>query len=162
VDPPAEHLEQRRRDSRVGRDGEGLLRAARLQTARVYDVGITEWGAPGNPVVYAKSTTARPRTVAIYWQYDNHAGDAARRVKEPLRRQADRTGALQEGADRPRRQQLEGRSSAYWNAADVGQGGHRTMPVNLIFIAEGDEERMDTACASSSRIIRISSPAPTR
>ena len=40
------------------------------QTTQVYDVGITEWGLPGNPVVYAKCDEGAPKTVAIYWQYD--------------------------------------------------------------------------------------------
>ena len=70
VDPAAEHLQQRRGHSRVGRDGEGLLRQLGCQQARVYDVGITEYGAPGNPVVYAKCDEGAPKTLAIYWQYD--------------------------------------------------------------------------------------------
>src|SRR6516225_5318410 len=48
----------------ISNSGEGIPESAEMvkgffeqlgcQTARVYDVGITEWGAPGNPVVYAK------------------------------------------------------------------------------------------------------------
>ena len=40
------------------------------QQTRVYDVGVTECGSPGNPVVYAKCDEGAPRTLAIYWMYD--------------------------------------------------------------------------------------------
>ena len=48
----------------------GVLICLTCQTTRVYDVGITEYGTPGNPVVYAKCDEGAPKTVAIYWQYD--------------------------------------------------------------------------------------------
>ena len=55
----------RRRHSRERRDGEGLLRGARAaSTTRVFDTGITEYGTPGNPVVYAKCDEGAPKTVA--------------------------------------------------------------------------------------------------
>jgi len=38
----------------------GFFEQLGCQTARVYDVGITEWGAPGNPVVYAKCDYGAP------------------------------------------------------------------------------------------------------
>ena len=40
------------------------------QQSKVYDSGISEWGLPGNPVVYAKCDEGAPKTVVIYWQYD--------------------------------------------------------------------------------------------
>ena len=59
------------------------------QTARVYDVGITEWGAPGNPVVYAKCDEGAPRRrSSIYWHVRHDAGDAARRVDSSRRSKA--------------------------------------------------------------------------
>ena len=48
----------------------GFFEQLGCQESRVYDVGITEWGAPGNPVVYARCDEGAPRTIAIYWQYD--------------------------------------------------------------------------------------------
>ena len=40
------------------------------EQSKVYDTGISEWGLPGNPVVYAKCDEGAPKTVVIYWQYD--------------------------------------------------------------------------------------------
>src|SRR5580698_7788628 len=64
----------------ISNSGEGIPESAEMvkgffdklgcQTTRVYDVGITEYGSPGNPVVYAKCDEGAPKTVAIYWQYD--------------------------------------------------------------------------------------------
>ena len=65
-----EHLEQRRGIPESAEMVKGFFEQLGCQTARVYDVGITEWGAPGNPVVYAKCDYGAPRTIAIYWQYD--------------------------------------------------------------------------------------------
>ena len=48
----------------------GFFEQLGCQDARVVDTGITEYGSPGNPVVYAKCDEGAPKTVAIYWQYD--------------------------------------------------------------------------------------------
>ena len=48
----------------------GFFEQLGCQESRVYDVGTTEWGAQGNPVVYAKCDEGAPRTLLIYWMYD--------------------------------------------------------------------------------------------
>jgi hypothetical protein len=64
----------------ISNSGEGIPESAEMvkgffeqlgcQESRVYDVGRTEWGAQGNPVVYAKCNYGAPRTLVIYWMYD--------------------------------------------------------------------------------------------
>src|SRR6266542_3403863 len=98
IDEHVQNLQKWIRQPSISNSGEGIPESAEMvkgffeqlgcQESRVYDVGITEWGAPGNPVVYARCDEGAPRTIAIYWQYD-------------------------------------------------------TLPVNIVFVAEGDEERMD-------------------
>ena len=34
------------------------------------DTGITEYGSPGNPVIYGKCDEGAEKTVAIWWQAD--------------------------------------------------------------------------------------------
>src|SRR5258705_6965798 len=80
IDDHVENLQRWIGQPSISNSGEGIPESAEMvkgyfeqlgcQESRVYDVGITEWGAPGNPVVYAKCDEGAPRTVAIYWQYD--------------------------------------------------------------------------------------------
>ena len=80
VDEHVVNLQKWIRQPSISNSGEGIPETAEMvkgffdqlgcQESRVYDVGITEWGAPGNPVVYARCDEGAPRTIAIYWQYD--------------------------------------------------------------------------------------------
>src|SRR6266446_967262 len=78
-----EHVEKFQkfiRQPSISNSGEGIQETAEMvkgffdelgcQQSKVYDTGITEWGLPGNPVVYAKCDEGAPKTVVIYWQYD--------------------------------------------------------------------------------------------
>src|SRR5262245_41834424 len=80
IDAHVELFQKWIRQPSISNSGEGIPESAEMvkgffdqlgcQESRVYDVGITEWGAPGNPVVYARCDEGAPKTVAIYWQYD--------------------------------------------------------------------------------------------
>jgi acetylornithine deacetylase/succinyl-diaminopimelate desuccinylase-like protein len=80
IDEHVENLQKWIQQPSISNSGEGIPESAEMvkgffdklgcETTRVYDVGITEYGTPGNPVVYAKCDEGAPKTVAIYWQYD--------------------------------------------------------------------------------------------
>src|SRR6202012_3759966 len=80
IDDHVEDLQKWIRQPSISNSGEGIPESAEMvkgffdklgcQQTRVYDVGITEYGSPGNPVVYAKCDEGAPKTVAFYWQYD--------------------------------------------------------------------------------------------
>jgi acetylornithine deacetylase/succinyl-diaminopimelate desuccinylase-like protein len=154
IDEHVENLQKWIRQPSISNSGEGIPESAEMvkgffdqlgcQESRVYDVGITEWGAPGNPVVYARCEYGAPRTIAIYWQYDTMPvtqPDAwkvppfeARLVEQgPFKKVLIGRGAVNS----------KGPELAYWNALMSIKAVTGTMPVNLIFVAEGDEERMD-------------------
>ena len=154
IDEHVENLQKWVRQPSISNSGEGIPESAEMvkgffeqlgcQTARVYDVGITEWGAPGNPVVYAKCDYGAPRTIAIYWQYDTMPitqPDAwssppfeARLVEQaPYKKVMIGRGTANS----------KGPELAYWNALMSIKAVTGTLPVNLVFVAEGDEERMD-------------------
>ena len=40
------------------------------QQTQIFDVGVTEYGSPGNPVVYAKCDEGAEKTLLIYWMAD--------------------------------------------------------------------------------------------
>jgi len=114
------------------------------QQTQVFDVGVTEYGSPGNPVVYAKCDEGAEKTLMIYWMYDTMPvtqPDAW--VAPPFE------GRLVEQA--PYKKVLIGRGAtnskgpqmAQLNAFRAIKAVHGKLPVNLIFVAEGDEERMD-------------------
>src|SRR5271154_1231080 len=79
-DEHVERLQKWIRQPSISNSGEGIQESAEMvkgffdelgcQQSKVYDTGITDWGLPGNPVVYAKCDEGAPKTIAIYWQYD--------------------------------------------------------------------------------------------
>jgi acetylornithine deacetylase/succinyl-diaminopimelate desuccinylase-like protein len=154
IDDHVESLQKWIRQPSISNSGEGIPESAEMvkgffeqlgcQESRVYDVGITEWGAPGNPVVYARCDEGAPRTVAIYWQYDTMPitqPDAwssppfeARIVEQPPYKKV----LIGRGAVNSK-----GPEMAQFNALMSIKAVTGKLPVNVVFIAEGDEERMD-------------------
>ena len=154
VDEHVQNLQKWIRQPSISNSGEGIPETAEMvkgffeqlgcQESRVYDVGITEWGAPGNPVVYARCDEGAPRTIAIYWQYDTMPvtqPDAwkvppfeARIVEQPPYKKV----LIGRGAVNSK-----GPEMAQWNALMSIKAVTGKLPVNLVFVAEGDEERMD-------------------
>ena len=154
VDEHVVNLQKWIRQPSISNSGEGIPESAEMvkgffdqlgcQESRVYDVGITEWGAPGNPVVYARCDEGAPRTVAIYWQYDTMPvtqPDAwiappfeARIVEQPPYKKV----LIGRGAVNSKGPEL-----AQWQALMSIKAVTGKLPVNIVFVAEGDEERMD-------------------
>jgi len=138
----------------ISNTGEGIQESAEMvkgffdqlgcQQTKVYDVGTTEWGQQGNPVVFAKCDEGAKKTIAIYWMYDTMP------VTQPdLWKAPPFEGRLVPQA--PYKKVLIGRGAvnskgpemAMWNALMSIKAVTGKLPVNIIFIAEGDEERMD-------------------
>ncbi len=159
IDEHVENLQKWIQQPSISNSGEGIPESAEMvkgffdklgcQTTRVIDVGITEYGTPGNPVVYAKCDEGAPKTVAIYWQYDTMP------VTQPdLWVAPPFEGRIVPGKDAglpniPRvlvgrgATNSKGPEMAQLNALMAYKQVNGKLPVNLIFIAEGDEERMD-------------------
>jgi len=137
----------------VSNSGEGIPESASMvqgffeqlgcQESRVYEVPMTEWGQPGNPVVYAKCDEGAEKTVLIYWMYDTMPvtqPDAwvsppfEARITEfpPFKKVIIGRGATNS----------KGPQMVQWNAFMSIREIVGTLPVNLVFVAEGDEERM--------------------
>ncbi|CAN5552850.1 M20/M25/M40 family metallo-hydrolase [soil metagenome] len=160
IDDHVENLQKWIRQPSISNSGEGIPESAEMvkgffdklgcQQTRVYDVGITEYGTPGNPVVYAKCDEGAPKTLVVYWMYDTMPVTQPENwVAPPFE------GRLVDGA-------TAGLNPAYKKVL-IGRGATNSkgpqmsqlnalmsmkqvmgkLPVNLIFVAEGDEERMD-------------------
>ena len=143
----------------ISNSGEGIPESAEMvrgffdelgcQHSRVYDTGITEYGSPGNPVVYAYCNEDQPKTVAMWWQADTMpvtqtdnwvAPPFEARIvsgEEAVVPTASRV-VIARGATNSK-----GRHATQLAALRSMRAAMGKFPVNLIFVAEFDEERMD-------------------
>src|SRR2546428_13940213 len=154
IDEHVQNLQKWIRQPSISNSGEGIPESAEMvkgffeqlgcQESRVYDVGITEWGAPGNPVVYARCDEGAPRTIAIYWQYDTMPVTQPDAWKPPpfeariVEQAPFKKVLIGRGATNSKGPEL-----AQWNALMSIKAVTGKLPVNIVFVAEGDEERMD-------------------
>ena len=137
----------------VSNTGEGIPESAEMvkgyfdqlgcQESKIYDVGISEWGQQGNPVVFANCDEGAEKTVVLYWMYDTMPVTQPDLWKAPAFE-----GRLVEQA--PYKKVLIGRGATnskgpqmvQYNALLAIKAVTGKLPVNIIFVAEGDEERM--------------------
>ena len=136
----------------ISNTGEGIPESAQMVRgfwqelgceAEVHEVGETEWGAQGNPVVYAHCDEGADRTLLIYWMYDtmpitqpdlwNYPPFAAELVEQPPFPKV----LIGRGATNSKGGQM-----SQYNALRAIKEVHGKFPVNIMVIAEGDEERM--------------------
>ncbi len=159
IDEHVENLQNWIRQPGISNSGEGIPESAEMtkaffdklgcQQTRVYDVGITEYGSPGNPVVYARCDEGAPRTLAVYWMYDTMPVTQPDAWASPpfeakivdgklVGLPAFRKVLVGRGAVNSKGPEMSQLNALMSMKAVLGK-----LPVNLIFIAEGDEERMD-------------------
>ena len=144
----------------VSNSGEGIPESAEMvkgffdklgcQQTRVYDVGITEYGSSGNPVVYAKCDEGAPKTLVVYWMYDTMpVTQPDNWVAPPF--EARIVDGQTAGLSPAFKKVMIGRGATNSKGPEMSQLNAMMsmkavmgkLPVNLIFVAEGDEERMD-------------------
>jgi len=154
IDQHVVNLQEWIQQPSISNSGEGIPESAEMvkgffdelgcQQTQVYDVGITEYGTPGNPVVYAKCDEGAEKTLLIYWMYDTMPVTQPDAWQHP-----PFEGQIAEQA--PYKKVLFGRGATnskgpqmvQLNAFRAIKAVHGKLPVNLIVVAEGDEERMD-------------------
>lgn len=137
----------------ISNTGEGIPESAEMvkgffdqlgcQETSVNDVGVTEWGQQGNPVVYAKCDEGAEKTLIVYWMYDTMPISQPDLWKAPpfegrlMRQDPYPLVMIGRGTNNSK-----GRQMAFLNAMMSIKATTGKLPVNLIFVAEGDEERM--------------------
>jgi hypothetical protein len=137
----------------ISNTGEGMQESAEMvkgffdqlgcQESKVYDVGITEWGQQGNPVVYAKCDEGADKTLVVYWMYDTMPVTQPDLWKAPpFEAQLVEQGQFKKVLIGRGATNSKGRQMAFYNAMMSIKAVTGKLPVNLIFVAEGDEERM--------------------
>src|SRR5580698_5604871 len=154
IDDHVENLQRWIRQPSISNSGEGIPESAEMvkgffdqlgcQQTRVYDPGVTEYGSPANPVVYAKCDEGAPKTLAVYWMYDTMPVTQPDAWKSPpfeakiIEQPPFKKVLIGRGATNSK-----GPEMVQLNAVMAMKKVLGKLPVNLIFIAEGDEERMD-------------------
>ena len=137
----------------ISNSGEGIPESAQMvkgffdqlgcQQSQVYEIPMTEWGQPGNPVVYANCNYGAERTLLIYWMYDTMPITQPEAwVLPPFDGEFSEFGPFKKVMIGRGATNSKGPQMVQWNAFHSILEVTGTMPVNLIFIAEGDEERM--------------------
>ena len=160
IDEHVENLQRWIQQPSISNSGEGIPESAEMvkgffdklgcQQTRVYDVGLTEYGSQANPVVYANCNFNAPKTLVIYWQYDTMpVTQPDQWIVPPFEgrlisgEQAGVPGATKvvmgRGAVNSKGGEMAGLNALM--SLKETMGGK--LPVNVIFVAEGDEERMD-------------------
>ena len=137
----------------ISNSGEGIPESASMvqgffeqlgcQDSRVFDVAMTEWGQPGNPVVYARCDYGAPQTLLVYWMYDTMPitqPDAW--IVPPFDGRLVEYGPFKKVMIGRGTNNSKGPQMVQWNAFKSIVDVTGKLPVNLIFVAEGDEERM--------------------
>src|SRR3954451_14513222 len=110
-----------------------LARDAGFQTATI----ITTDGKPG---VFATLDAGAPKTVGLYFMYDVKQFDPAEWTSPPLEaRIVDKPGIGKAVVGRGAVNQ-KGPQSAFLAALHAIKGAGKKMPVNLVMVAEGEEE----------------------
>ena len=120
----------------ISNSGEGIPESAQMvkgffdqlgcQHSQVYEIPMTEWGQPGNPVVYANCDYGKEHTILIYWMYDTMPITQPEAwVLPPVRWGVHRVRPLQEGDDRPGRHELQGPPDGAVERVPLHPGSHR-------------------------------------
>jgi acetylornithine deacetylase/succinyl-diaminopimelate desuccinylase-like protein len=137
----------------ISNSGEGIPESAQMvkgffdqlgcQHSQVYEVPMTEWGQPGNPVVYANCDYGKEQTLLIYWMYDTMPITQPEAwVLPPFDGEFTEFGPFKKVMIGRGTTNSKGPQMTQWNAFHSIYEETGSMPVNLIFVAEGDEERM--------------------
>ncbi len=153
-DEHVERLQKWIRQPSISNSGEGIQETAEMvkgffdelgcQQTRIYDTGTTEWGLPGNPVVYGKCDEGAKETLVIYWQYDTMPVTQPDNWKVPpfdaaiIEQGEFKKVLVARGASNSK-----GPEMSEFNALMSIKAVTGKLPVNIIFVSEGDEERMD-------------------
>ncbi|NNF98186.1 MAG: M20/M25/M40 family metallo-hydrolase [Desulfobacteraceae bacterium] len=131
------------RQPSISYTGEGIAECAELVAGYFNDLGcdpVKIYETPGHPVVYGERWVGAPKTLLVYFMYDVMPVKDDPWTVDPFE------GLIT--SEPPYPKVLMGRGAtnskgpmgAFLNAVEAIQDAGETLPVNLIFIAEGEEE----------------------
>ena len=138
----------------ISNSGEGIPESAEMvkgffdelgcQQTQVYDVGVTEYGSPGNPWSTPSATRApRRRCSSTGCTTRCRSPSPTPGSNPPFEAQLVEQAPFKKVMIGRGTTNSKGPQMAQLNAFRAIKAVHGKLPVNLIIVAEGDEERMD-------------------
>jgi len=138
-----ERLQNWIRQPAIAAENRGMDAGCELMMAMLRDAGfgaVQKVPTDGHPGVFATLDAGAPKTIGIYFMYDVKQADPSEWTSPPFEaRLVDRPGVgkllIGRGAVNQR-----GPEAMWLAALHAFKGAGRKLPVNLVFVAEGEEE----------------------
>jgi len=138
-----ERLQSWIRQPAIAAENRGMNEGCSLMMAMLREAGfgaVEKVATDGHPGVFATLDAGAPKTIGIYFMYDVKQADPSEWTSPPFEaRLVDRPGVgkllIGRGAVNQR-----GPEAMWLAALHAFKGAGRKLPVNLVFVAEGEEE----------------------
>ena len=142
-DEAVQRLQQWIRQPSIAAENRGMTEGCDLMMRLLRDAGfqnVTKVPTDGHPGVYATLDAGAPRTLGLYYMYDVKQVDPSEWSSPPWDAAiVDKPGLgkvlIGRGAVN-----TKGPQASFLAALHAFQGAGRKLPVNLVFVAEGEEE----------------------
>ncbi len=142
-DENVQRLQEWIRQPAIAAENRGMSEGCDLMMRMLRDAGfdkVTKVPTDGHPGVFATLDAGAPKTVGIYFMYDVKQADPSEWTSPPFEaRLVDQAGLgkvlIGRGAVNQR-----GPEAMWLAALHAFKGAGRKLPVNLVFVAEGEEE----------------------
>ncbi len=143
-DESVQRLQQWIRQPSIAAEHRGMDEGCDLTMRMLRDAGfgeVTKIPTDGQPGIFATLDAGAPRTIGLYFMYDVKQVDPAEWSSPPFEAALVDKPDLGKVRDRPGRGQPErSRRLPLLAALHAIRGAGRKIPVNLVFVAEGEEE----------------------
>ncbi len=121
----------------------GVRECADLVKEMLFEIGcsyVSLVETKGNPVVYGEYNSNAERTVLVYLMYDTMPADEEGWIVDPFEGKVVKTDYFGETLVARGAVNSKGPLGAFLNAVESIKNAGKELPVNLIFVAEGEEE----------------------
>src|SRR5436190_20999287 len=142
-DEAVQRLQEWIRQPSIAAERRGMDEGCELTMRLLRDAGfgqVTKLPTDGQPGIFATLDAGAPRTLGLYFMYDVKQADPAEWSSPPFEaRLVDKPGLGKVVVGRGAVNQ-KGPEATFFAALHAIRGAGRKLPVNLVFVAEGEEE----------------------
>src|SRR5438552_11210413 len=142
-DQAVQRLQEWIRQPSIAAENRGMNEGCELTMRMLRDAGfqqVTKIPSSGQPGIFATLDVGAPKTLGLYYMYDVKQVDPAEWSSPPFEaRLVDRPGVGKVVVGRGAVNQ-KGPQAAFLAALNAFREAGRKLPVNLVFVAEGEEE----------------------